>query len=103
MPSEAQIEKKLVKYCREHRIYCRKFSSPSNRGVPDRILGKDGKVLFMELKRPGNKPTALQLNEGKILQSHQLAWVWCDSYELAVEEIMKFFYLHEPVDPRDLI
>jgi len=37
-----------------------KFVSPSNRGVPDRLYIKSGKVIFIEFKAPGKKPTALQ-------------------------------------------
>lgn len=58
--TESQIEKKLVAYCRKRGIYTRKFVSPANRGVPDRVIVGNGRVLFLELKREGNKPTELQ-------------------------------------------
>lgn len=38
-----------------------KFVSPSETGVPDRIVIKDGRVIFVELKRDGEKPTPRQL------------------------------------------
>lgn len=34
--------------------------SPSNRGVPDRILLKDGLCLFIEFKAQGKEVTKLQ-------------------------------------------
>lgn len=37
-----------------------KFSSPGNNGVPDRIVLHEGKVYFVELKRPGGKQEAIQ-------------------------------------------
>lgn len=38
-----------------------KFTSPGNDGVPDRIaILPDGRVWFVELKREGEKPTAVQ-------------------------------------------
>ena len=38
-----------------------KFTSPGNAGVPDRIvLLPDGKIYFVELKRPGGKTSPLQ-------------------------------------------
>ena len=38
-----------------------KFTSPQNRGVPDRIvICPDGTVWFVELKKPGGKLAALQ-------------------------------------------
>ena len=38
-----------------------KWVSPSMSGVPDRIVFlPGGKIIFVELKRPGERPTALQ-------------------------------------------
>lgn len=38
-----------------------KFVSPGNVGVPDRLVClPGGRVVFVELKAPGKKPTALQ-------------------------------------------
>jgi hypothetical protein len=40
---------------------CLKFSSPGRRGVPDRIVLLPGApAAFVEVKRPGQRPTALQ-------------------------------------------
>jgi Holliday junction resolvase len=81
---ESALEAKIVKYCRENGILTYKFSSPSHRGVPDRIMMKKSKVLFMEVKASGKKPTALQFHEmGKIQQSGLYA-VWVDDYRQAV-------------------
>jgi len=60
-----QSEKAIERYCqqvaREAGGVAVKFSSPSNRGVPDRmILKPGGKVGFLELKSTGRKPTKLQ-------------------------------------------
>lgn len=60
---ESVIEKRLVRRCRESGIYCRKWASPGQRGVPDRILLYDGKWFAVELKAPGKKPTKLQTHE----------------------------------------
>nr|WP_319488494.1 VRR-NUC domain-containing protein [uncultured Caproiciproducens sp.] len=41
-----------------------KFISPGNNGVPDRLVClPGGRVIFVELKAPGKKPTALQLQQ----------------------------------------
>lgn len=69
MITEAKIEAKLVKYCRANGVYTRKFASPAHRGVPDRICIKGGVVLFIELKRPGNVATPLQLHEINLLRA----------------------------------
>ena len=91
MPSEAQIEEKLKDYCRKHGIYTRKFASPSNRGVPDRIFCKNGKVLFMELKKPGNEPTDLQHREIGLLRTHGMNATWCDNYAEAAAHLERLF------------
>lgn len=72
MKTESQIEAQLVRYCRDRSIYTRKFSSPSHRGVPDRICIKAGVVIFLELKRPGNVATALQMREIQLLREQRV-------------------------------
>lgn len=48
---ESQIEARLVKLVRSRGGLCYKFVSPSNPGVPDRIvITPDGRVIFVELK-----------------------------------------------------
>lgn len=39
---------------------CYKFVSPGTDGMPDRIVIYKGTVVFIETKRPGGKPRALQ-------------------------------------------
>lgn len=47
-----------------------KFVSPGNAGVPDRIvLLPGGKLVFVELKAPGKKPTALQQAQQRRIQA----------------------------------
>ncbi len=79
------LEKKLEKRCcdvaRAHGWYTRKFSSPSNRGVPDRIFVKDGDVVFIEFKAPGNEPTRLQEHEIKELTEHGANATWTDNID----------------------
>ncbi len=73
MPSpmrESQIEKYLAKRCKQESIYCRKWASPGQRGVPDRILLHKGKWYAVELKAPGKKPTKLQLHEHVTIRKH---------------------------------
>jgi hypothetical protein len=88
---ESALEKKIVRYCRESGIYCRKFRSANSNGVPDRFLAKDGLVMFLELKAPGNKPTPLQRREIDILHNHGISATWADNYQSAVEIIADHF------------
>ena len=59
---ESKIESYLVRRVTEAGGLCWKWSSPSRRGVPDRIVIISGRVLFVELKATGLKPTAQQLH-----------------------------------------
>ena len=46
-----------------------KWTSPGNAGVPDRIVVlPNGKVWFIELKRPGGRLSALQLAQINFLE-----------------------------------
>lgn len=47
--SENKIDEYLVKKCKEYDIFICKLP-PSTRGVPDRILVKNGFTIFVELK-----------------------------------------------------
>lgn len=58
---EKDVEKALLKRVKSEGGLCLKFTSPGNAGVPDRIiLMPGGKIKFVEVKRPGKKPTTLQ-------------------------------------------
>ena len=79
---ESKIERKLVDYCRKKGVLCYKFSSPARAGVPDRIMVfPEGRVVFLELKATGSKPTPLQLRELKRLSDQGAAAFWEDSFE----------------------
>lgn len=48
---EKEIERRMALMVRERGGLCYKFVSPSNPGVPDRIIiTPDGRVIFVELK-----------------------------------------------------
>lgn len=78
---ESEIERKLVQHCRKLGILTYKFTSPSCRGVPDRILIHKGKVLFLELKQTGNHPTALQDNEIQKIRAAGARADWTNSWD----------------------
>jgi len=59
---EKTIEKKVCDYAKATGWLVFKFSSPSQRGVPDRMLIRNGEVCFIEFKAKGKKPTKLQQN-----------------------------------------
>jgi len=85
---EKDLEKKIARWCKDNGYLTYKFSSPSMRGVPDRIIIGPLGVLFLELKRPGNEPTKLQLKH--IDDINAVSWGsaradWTDSVEGAVK------------------
>jgi len=66
---ERDIERYFVKKAKENNALAFKFSSPSNSGVPDRlVIRSDGSVEFVELKKKGEKPRPLQLQVFRILE-----------------------------------
>lgn len=61
MIREARIEKHLRDEIKKLGGCAYKFVSPGNCGVPDRlVLLPGGSAMFVELKAPGKKSTALQ-------------------------------------------
>ena len=81
--SEKEIEIYLVRKIKNKKGIAYKFTSPGNSGVPDRIcMLPNGKIFFVELKSPGKKPRALQVNQiRKITNLGQRVYV-VDSKEM---------------------
>jgi len=89
---ERELEAVLVRHCRERNVKCLKWVSPSEAGVPDRILiGPNGQVGFVELKRPGGKLTPLQARFADMLLARSAFYRMVDSLEKtrhAVDELL---------------
>lgn len=66
---ESFIEEKLTKAVKQSGGVCWKFTSPGTAGVPDRIiLMPEGRIAFVEVKAPGEKPRPLQLSRHRLLR-----------------------------------
>ena len=66
---ESFIEEKLTKAVKQNGGVCWKFTSPGTAGVPDRIiLMPEGRIAFVEVKSPGEKPRPLQLSRHRLLR-----------------------------------
>lgn len=64
MTLEKDVEAALVRRVKALGGLCEKFTSPGRRSVPDRIITMpNGQIVFVELKRPGQKPTDAQLKD----------------------------------------
>lgn len=66
---ERDVERKLVNAVKAAGGICPKWMAPGFDGVPDRIvLIRGGKIAFVEVKAPGEKPRPLQLSRHKLLR-----------------------------------
>jgi Holliday junction resolvase len=91
---ESKVEEKICDHARKTGWQVYKFVSPGRRGVPDRMFICPGKVVFMEIKAPGKKPTPLQMSELEKLWNRGVHATWVDSaYE---GKIFLDFHLYKP-------
>ena len=66
---EKTIEQKLVRAVKAKGGICTKLVCPGMAGMPDRlVLLPDGKMGFVEVKAPGEKPRPLQTARHRILE-----------------------------------
>lgn len=78
---ERDIEAYLVKRCKEIGALCDKFTSPQRRSVPDRLVTFGGRVLFVELKATGARPTPAQVRDHDRRRAAGAEVAWLDSVE----------------------
>lgn len=78
MPTEKEIENYFCWAVEKAGGKTWKFTSPANRGVPDRIAVLNGTVWFVEIKKPGGKLSELQKQFAKDAKSLGLNYtvVW---------------------------
>ena len=67
---ESVIEKKCSAWAKANGWLGYKFSSPSQRGVPDRLYIKNGSTVYVEFKAPGKQATKYQLHTIAKMQSY---------------------------------
>lgn len=66
---ERQIEQKLVKAVKAAGGIAPKLTCPGFDGMPDRmVLMPEGRIGFVEVKAPGEKPRPLQLSRHRLLR-----------------------------------
>ena len=61
-PSEAALQARILKHLNDlPHCWAVKFPGVLRRGVPDVLVCYRGRFLALEIKRPGQRPTTLQL------------------------------------------
>ena len=78
---ESVIEKTVCDYAISKGWLCYKFTSPSNRAVPDRIFIRNSIVLMIEFKAFGKNLTKLQLKIAGEIQSEGIRVFKCNTIE----------------------
>lgn len=63
MAAEARIEKKSCAHATTKGWLARKLKTHNNRGAPDRMFLRNGRVLFVEFKAPNGRLSKLQIYE----------------------------------------
>ena len=82
--SERHIEKRVGEYVKAKHGQWIKLTG--TKGIPDRmILLPQGKVGFLEMKRPGNKTSAMQDIWLERLRMLGFKATWSDNYEDSVK------------------
>ena len=90
---ERYVEQQLVKAVKKRGGICAKWVSPGLDGVPDRIvLLPEGRIGFVELKAPGERPRPLQIARMEQMKRLGYKCFVCDRVELIdgiLDEIQK--------------
>lgn len=85
---ESSLEMLVGRYAKQRGCLYWKFTSPGNRGVPDRIIvAPNGNVLFMELKAKRGVVSPLQEHQCDQLRLRNANVCIVRDYGDAVEEI----------------
>jgi len=79
---ESAIESAVCKYAKSKGWLVYKFVSPNNRGVPDRIMLRNGVIIFVEFKATGKQPTTLQQYIIKRIRGEKFKVYVIDSVEI---------------------
>lgn len=76
---ESSVEKTVVDYAEKRGWLVRKLRWIGRVGAPDRIFIRDGRVVFIEFKKPRKKAIGLQGKEGRRIIDHGGEWHQIDN------------------------
>ena len=78
---ESTIEREVCAYAKTKGCLTLKLSGQNQKGQPDRMFLRNGRVMFIEFKAPGKRPTALQARWLDRLTEHAFHATSCDDIE----------------------
>lgn len=92
--SEKALERRLVKEVKKLGFLSVKMQDPMNGGLPDRLIViPGGRVVWVELKSRGKKPTLLQESRIKNLNAYGHVVFVADSRE-DIDEVIDYISLY---------
>jgi len=93
---ESTIEQAVCAYAKAKGCVSLKLAGQNQKGQPDRMFLSQGRVLFIEFKAPGKRPTALQARWlDRITENGHYA-TWCD--EISAGKKMIDIFMHADDD-----
>jgi len=78
---ESTVEGRIVAHAKSIGVNLEKQNGMGDRGKSDRRAEKNGKCGFLEIKRPGQIPTKLQLRYLQQKRDNGFPAFWCDNAE----------------------
>lgn len=88
---ESKVESGIKAAARELGVTMQKQNGPGDRGKTDQLCMKNGIAGFLEIKRPGEVPTKLQLRYIYQRQEDGFPATWVDSIEAGVKWLKETF------------
>lgn len=96
---EGIVEKYFLKRATDLGFMCLKFTTPGTVGVPDRLLIRDGRTIYVELKAPGEEPERHQIEKINEMRAHGALVYIADTKEL-VDELLTELAAGGTPDPK---
>ncbi len=87
MVLESTIQARIIKWLKSEGYFVTKLIQTSTNGIPDLIAIRDGKTVFIEVKRPGRNAEPLQLYRIEELVSKGVAAFVAHSVEEIKQQI----------------
>jgi Holliday junction resolvase len=88
MALESQIQSKIIRKLREQGWMVIKLIKTNCNGIPDLLIHRHGATCYIEVKRPGQSPTALQQYRMKELAAHGITCITVINVDECLEKLL---------------